>query len=101
MTTQHLGVAANAAWVEQGDTVYAAPLPDGPPFVLAGPGAVIWLAVVGGGTLEQVTQRVADGVGSPAELVAADVATFVAGLVDAGLVDRRTGSMTEAATTDH
>jgi Coenzyme PQQ synthesis protein D (PqqD) len=99
MTAQHLGVAASTAWVEQGDTVYAAPLPDGPPFVLAGPGAVIWQALVGGGTLEEVTQRVADGVGSPAELVAADVATFIAGLVDAGLVDCRTAPTTGAVTT--
>ena len=90
MTDQQLLIAARTAWVERDGTVYAAPLPDGPPFVLAGAGAVIWLSLAEGGTLEEVTQRVADDVGSPTEVVTADVATFVAGLVDAGLVVRRT-----------
>jgi hypothetical protein len=90
MTDQEPLVAAHTAWVERDGTVYAAPLPDGPPFVLAGPGAAIWLALAEGGTLDEVTHRVADDVGSAAEVVAADVATFVTGLVDAGLVVRRT-----------
>jgi hypothetical protein len=90
MTDQELLVAADTAWVEREGTVYAAPLPDGPPFVLAGAGAAIWLALAEGGTLDEVTRRVADDVGSAAEVVAADVATFVSDLVDAGLVVRRT-----------
>ena len=90
MTDQQLLIAACTAWVERDGTVYAAPLPDGPPFVLAGAGAVIWLSLAAGGTLQEVTQRVADDVGSPAEVVTADVATFVAGLLDAGLVVHRT-----------
>ena len=87
--TDQLLIAARTAWVEREGTVYAAPLPDGPPFVLSGAGAAIWLSLVEGGTLHEVTQRVADDVGSPAEVVTADVATFVAGLADAGLVVRR------------
>ena len=90
MTGQELLVAARTAWVELDGTVYAAPLPDGPPFVLADAGAAIWLALAEGGTLDEVTRRVADDVGSAAEVVAADVAAFVTGLVEAGLVARRT-----------
>ena len=90
MTTRSCSVAARTAWVERDGTVYAAPLPDGPPLRARRAGAAIWRALAEGGTLDEVTQRVADDVGSPAEVVAADVATFVAGLVDAGLVVRRT-----------
>ena len=87
--TDQLLIAARTAWVEREGTVYAAPLPDGPPFVLAGAGAAIGPALVAGGTLQEVTQRVAADVGSPAEVLTADVATFVAGLAVAGLVVRR------------
>ena len=90
MTPEHLDIAPRTAWLERDGTVYAAPLPDGPPFVLAGAGAVIWLALAEGGTLEEVTRGVADAVGSPAEAVAADVAVFVGGLVDTGLAIRGT-----------
>lgn len=86
MTTERLAIDGSTAWVLRDEIVYAAPLPDGPPFVLAGPGAEIWCALAEGGTLTEVTARVADAVGSPAESLAADVATFVNGLVDAGLV---------------
>lgn len=88
MTVELLLIATGVAWVEHDGTVYAAHLPDGPPLVLAGPGAAIWLSLARGGTLDDVTRRVADEVGSPAESVAADIATFVDGLVDAGLVTR-------------
>jgi len=88
MTTERFAVAPHTAWVLRDEVVYAAPLPDGPSFVLAGPGAQIWCAVAEGGTLAEVGARVAEAVGSPAEALAADVSTFVAGLVDAGLVTR-------------
>jgi len=100
MTDPHLFVASRTAWVEREGTVYAAPLPDGPPFVLAGSGAAIWLAIDHGGTLEEVIGRVAEDVGSPAELVAADVTSFVAGLVDAGLVVRRVAPVVPAPSHD-
>lgn len=96
MTQEHLAVAARAAWVEHDDVVYAALLPDGPPLVLAGPSGVIWRALCAGGTLGEVSVRVADEVGSPVEVVAADVAAFVDGLVAAGLV-ARTGGAVEPA----
>ncbi|QIM21350.1 PqqD family protein [Phycicoccus sp. HDW14] len=81
-----LRVHPDAAWLEDDDVVYAAPLPDGPPVVLDGPGAVVWRAVVPGGSLEDVVARVAAEVGASAEVVAADVATFVDQLVAGGLV---------------
>ena len=100
MTPELLRVASGTGWVERGGTVYAAALPDGPPLVLAGAAAVVWGAVTQGGTLDEVSGRVADEVGSPAEVVAADVATFVAGLVDAGLVVRSPGAAGSAPTHD-
>lgn len=88
MTPGQLAVAPRAAWVEHDDVVYAALLPDGPPLVLAGPSRVIWRALTAGGTLTEVSSRVADEVGSPVEAVSADIAAFVDGLVAAGLVTR-------------
>lgn len=88
MTQGLLAVAPRAAWVEHDDVVYAALLPDGPPLVLAGTSGVIWRAVTAGGTVGDVSSRVADEVGSPVEAVSADIAAFVDGLVAAGLVTR-------------
>ncbi len=81
-------VAPTTGWVEHRDVVYAARLPDGPPLVLAGPGAVVWHAVVPGGALGDVVARVADVTGESAEAVRPGVESFVAGLVDAGVVIR-------------
>lgn len=81
-----LRVHPDAAWLEVEGVVYAAPLPDGPPVVLDGPGAVVWRALVPGGSLADVVERVAAEVGASAEVVAADVATFVDRLVDGRLV---------------
>lgn len=81
-----LRVHPDAAWVETDGVVYAAPLPDGPPVVLDGPGAVVWRALVPGGSLGDVVDRVAAEVGASAEVVAADVVTFVDQLVDGRLV---------------
>lgn len=92
MSAAYLAIARHTAWVLRDEVVYAAPLPDGPPFVLAGPGAEIWCALAGGGTLDEVAARVAEAVGSPAEALAPDVTAFVSGLVDAGLVTRGVAS---------
>ncbi|MFL6170238.1 MAG: PqqD family protein [Ornithinibacter sp.] len=100
MTGEHMVIAAGTGWVERDGTVYAAPLPEGPPFVLAGAAAVVWRAVTQGGTLDEVTRRVADEVGSPPEVVTADVATFVSALVDTGLVERRPGDSRSAPSHD-
>ncbi|WP_392544991.1 PqqD family protein [Oryzobacter telluris] len=82
-------VAHDAGWVELDGTVYPARLPDGPPLVLADVGALVWHAVVAGGTLAQVVDRVADQVGQPVDEVAAGVTQFVDGLVEAGVLERR------------
>ncbi|MFQ6173050.1 PqqD family protein [Oryzobacter sp. R7] len=91
MTTaaDRLVVPPSTGWVQWGDTVYPAALPDGPPLVLTGPGAVVWNAVVEGGTLAEVVERVAARVGQPVEEVAPGVEEFVAGLVAAGVVARQ------------
>lgn len=85
MTTLRIG--RRCGWVEHGGTVYAARLPDGPPLVLDGSGAVVWAALVDGGTLEAVVARVADATGVSADVVAADVEGFVDGLLAAGVVE--------------
>lgn len=79
-------VPPSTGWVERDDVVYAARLPDGPPLVLAGPGALVWHAVVPGGALDEVVARVATATGESAEGVRAGVEGFVAGLVAAGVV---------------
>ncbi len=81
-----LAVSHLAAWLEEDGVVYAAPLPDGPPVVLDGPGAVVWRAVLPGGSLEDVVARVSAEVGASPEVIAADVAAFVDQLVAGGLV---------------
>ena len=79
-------VPETTGWVRAAGTVYAARLPDGPPLVLAGPGALVWDAVVAGGCLEDVVARVAEAAGESAAAVRPGVESFVAGLVEAGVV---------------
>ncbi|MBM6399148.1 PqqD family protein [Phycicoccus sonneratiae] len=81
-----LRVGPDTAWLEVDGVVYAAPLPDGPPVVLDGPGALVWRAVVPGGGLDDVVARVAAEAGTSAEVVAADVASFVDQLLAGGLL---------------
>lgn len=69
-----------------GLTVYLAHLPAGPIVVLEGAAAVIW----GEGTAppaEGWVERVAESVGQPVELIAADVDDFVTSLRARGLVE--------------
>ncbi len=81
-----LRVADACGWVEHSGTVYVAALPDGPPLVLEGSGALVWAAVLPGGTLEEVVARVAGGAGQSAAVVGPGVGGFVDGLVAAGVV---------------
>lgn len=90
-----LRIGHRCGWVEQGGTVYAARLPDGPPLVLDGSGAVVWAALVDGGTLEDVVARVAAATGESAQVVAADVEGFVDGLLAAGVLDATTAAADE------
>lgn len=79
-------VPPSTGWVERAGVVYAARLPDGPPLVLAGPGAVVWQALVAGGPVTEVEHRVAVATGESVADVAAGVRGFLAGLADAGVV---------------
>ena len=81
-----LHVPPTTGWVRTDGIVYVACLPDGPPLVLAGPGAVVWDAVVVGGGLDDVVDRVAAAAGESVAAVRPGVESFVAGLVDAGVV---------------
>ncbi len=73
-------------WLEHGGAVYVAPLPDGPPLVLEGSSALVWAAVVEGGRVDDLVDRVAQAAGESAEAVAPGVAAFVDGLVAAGVL---------------
>lgn len=86
MSAARVGVSTDAGWVEDDGVVYAAVLPDGPPLVLDGPGALVWRAAVPGGTLTEVVARVAAAAEVSAEVVADDVARFVDDLVAAGVL---------------
>ena len=79
-------VPPSTGWVERHGVVYAARLPDGPPLVLADAGAVVWAAVVPGGLLRDVEERVAAATGQSVPVVRTGVQDFVAGLVDAGVL---------------
>lgn len=80
-------VAAACGWVEQDGRVYVAALPDGPPLVLEGSGSLVWRAVLGGGTVDDVVERVASAAGESAGTVAVAVTGFVEDLVAAGVLE--------------
>ena len=85
-----VGLASRVAWLDPdgdgGEVVYATTLPDGPPLVLRGPAAVIFLAAADGGPVEEVLDRVTETTDAPAEQVRADVLAFLAQLASLGLV---------------
>jgi hypothetical protein len=87
-----LRVGRRCGWVEQGGTVYVARLPEGPPLVLDGSGAVVWTALLDGGTLDDVVARVAEATGESAPVVAAGVEGFVEGLLAAGVLEATTAA---------
>ena len=81
-------VAAACGWVDDDDeTVYVAALPDGPPLVLEGSGALVWRVVLGGGTVEEAVEQVAAAAGESTAAVAAGVRGFVDDLVAAGVLE--------------
>jgi hypothetical protein len=88
----HVRVPASTCWVTHGGVVYAARLPDGPPLVLAGPGALVWDAVVAAGALDLVVDQVAAATGESAAHVRPGVVAFVDGLVDAGVLELSTAA---------
>jgi hypothetical protein len=72
---------------DDGVVVYLAPLPDGPVQVLNGVGSLIWLEATSSETAEIVLERVAALVDRPPDTIRADVASFLAQLVEAGLIE--------------
>ncbi len=81
-------VAAACGWLDWHGAVYVAALPDGPPLVLEGSGALVWSALLDGGTVDDVVARVAEASAESAEAVAPAVGAFVDDLVAAGVLDR-------------
>ena len=77
----------DCGWVEHDGTVYVARLPDGPPLVLEGSGAVVWGALLEGGTLADVVARVAAETRESERVVASGVEGFVDGLLSAGVLE--------------
>lgn len=78
--------APGVGTVESDDTVYAAPLPDGPIVVLDGVAALIWFEAVAGerGT---IAERVAATTDVAPDAIRAEVEAFVADLVARGLLE--------------
>lgn len=73
---------------DDGAVVYLAPLPDGPARVLNGVGSLIWLEATSTDTSVDVVERVAALVDRPPESIRAEVESFLADLVAAGLLER-------------
>lgn len=71
--------------VDEGETVYAAALPDGPIVVLEEVAAFIWVEACNG-ERESIADRVAEVTGAGADEVRTDVEAFVDDLVARGLL---------------
>ncbi len=74
--------------------IYLMPLPDGPPVVLEGSGAVIWLVASRGA--EEVCDAVAGQLGVEPEEIAKDVDDYLGVLVERGLLDRAESSIADS-----
>lgn len=82
-------VAPDVAWLTEDElepAIYLAPLPDGPPLVLRGSAYAVWLGLADSGTLAEIVAIAAELAGVQPEVVAEDVAAFVAQLTHQGLV---------------
>lgn len=73
---------------EAGVVVYLASLPDGPIRVLNGVASLIWLEATENDTPIDVVEAVAALVNRPSESIRADVDSFLAHLVEIGLLRR-------------
>ncbi|MFE6254098.1 PqqD family peptide modification chaperone [Agromyces sp. NPDC057865] len=77
--------APGVAVVEEGDVVYAAPVPDGQIAVLDGGAAAIWVAARAG-ERDSIAERVAELTGAPLSAVQGEVERIVDDLVRRGLL---------------
>lgn len=73
---------------EGGVVVYLAWLPDGPIHILNGVASLIWLEATETDTPVDVVERVAELVDRPPETIRAEVDSFLAHLVQTGLLQR-------------
>jgi hypothetical protein len=71
--------------------VYLALLPDGPVQILNGVGSLIWLEATATDTSDDVVNRVAALVERPPDKIRAEVDSFLAHLVEAGLLEQLNG----------
>ena len=85
-------IADDVAWVSEEalDTggvpsAYVARLPQGPPVTLEGSGCVVWLALVEGGSPDEITAAAARMWETDAAAIKDDVLTLIEELVRAGL----------------
>jgi hypothetical protein len=87
-----VSAGSRVAWLDLADrgqdAVYASALPDGPPVVLSGTAALIFLVAARGGSLDDVVAGVAEESGQPVAEIRDDVVRFVDKLVDLRLVAR-------------
>jgi hypothetical protein len=83
-----VGMIVESCDDESGVVVYLAPLPDGPLQVLNGVASLIWLEATENDTPVDVVERVAALVDRPPETIRAEVDSFLAQLVEAGLLRR-------------
>ena len=82
-----LVLAPGVSVLDEGSTVYLAPLPDGPIAVLEDIAASIFRLAVEGST-ETLADRVRAGFDPPGADVADEVERFIAGLIALGLLVR-------------
>lgn len=86
-------IADDVAWVslEGLDTdgvpsAYVTRLPQGPPTTLEGPACVVWLALVDGGSHDEITTAAAQMWDIDPAAISGDVHDLIGQLVDVGLV---------------
>ena len=87
-------IADDVAWVSDASldagtvpSAYAARLPQGPPVSLDGPACVVWLALVEGGTYDEIAAAAAQMWDTDAQSISGDVIALVEELVRVGLVE--------------
>ncbi|MPN34148.1 hypothetical protein SDC9_181641 [bioreactor metagenome] len=78
-------IPADVAHVATDETVFVAPVPDGPIYTLTGVSAVIWAAA--GSQTANVAQRVATELDVPETDIAGQVAQFIDELCGLGLLE--------------
>ena len=85
-------IADDVAWVSREDldvgdspTAYVTLLPRGGPITLEGSACLVWLALVDGGTLDEIAATAAAMSDRDAAQIAGDVLALIEQLVDVGL----------------